>query len=121
MFAASKKVRGPSGAGGDSHKTGDTATVSSLPASPTAGAGGAADAINRISVLIDGVFEKCGGKGPVAYAWSRLPLKFELLLFFMAAAVRYYGILYPDGVVFDEVSDCMYLLVLATAAVAQMK
>lgn len=39
---------------------------------------------------------------PVATLWARLPFRFELLLFVMAAAVRYYHLSYPDYVVFDE-------------------
>jgi dolichyl-phosphate-mannose-protein mannosyltransferase len=39
---------------------------------------------------------------PVATLWSRIPFRFELLLFAMAASVRFYDLHYPDSVVFDE-------------------
>lgn len=39
---------------------------------------------------------------PVATLWARLPFRFEILLFVMAAAVRFYHLDYPDSVVFDE-------------------
>jgi dolichyl-phosphate-mannose--protein O-mannosyl transferase len=39
---------------------------------------------------------------PIATLWSKTPYRFELLLFAMAAAVRFYDLHYPDSVVFDE-------------------
>lgn len=39
----------------------------------------------------------------MARLWNALPFRFECLLFVMAACVRFYGIGFPNGVVFDEV------------------
>ena len=35
--------------------------------------------------------------------WNALPHNFEVLLFVLAFITRYYGLTYPDSIVFDEI------------------
>ena len=48
------------------------------------------------------IFELVCESRPVATAWAALPYRYELLLFAIAAAVRFYDIRHPESVIFDE-------------------
>lgn len=71
-----------------------TAQPLGIPPSSRAASGPPSQLWTQFSSIVD--------RRPVASAWAALPYRFELLLFVMAAAVRYWKITYPDSVVFDE-------------------